>query len=77
MILNYVFINKNDIKNDIKNKMIVMFINIIWFFKYMCNKNLYFNVLFVKVIFFKKRKWLIWLEFEKMIKEGLKVGVIF
>lgn len=52
MILNYVFINKNDIKNDIKNKMIVMFINIIWFFKYMCNKNLYFNVLFVKVIFF-------------------------
>lgn len=43
----------------------------------MCNKNPHPNALFVKVTLKKKRKWLIWLEFEKMIKEGLKVGVIF
>lgn len=77
MTSNHVLINKNDIKNDIKNKMIVMFINTIWSFKHMCNKNPHPNALFFKVTFFKKRKWLIWLEFEKMIKEGLKVGVIF
>lgn len=56
MTSNHVLINKNDIKNDIKNKMIVMFINTIWSFKHMCNKNRHPNALFVKVTFFKKRK---------------------